>query len=174
MKFEKDAKKVGQVGIFAGVVVLSVLGILQIFVFTKPDVPMAVIVISWLVGLLIGGRAILYGRKLIQNGGKWKIEINSERFIWSSPKGSKDNDFDLKLSDIEMMEKRVRARRGKTGSSSYYYYLMMKSGEEIELKAYSSVNLNVVMKELEKNGVKTRSVRVGDDFSSKLRILSKK
>jgi len=160
MNFERDARKTGMVNLLVGTIALSAAGALQFFFLSKPDVSFILAIGIWLVAGFVGLIFCWQGISLILSGGTWKIRVNEEGVSWESPNQSVDRSFNLKLSEIERVEIRVRRRKGKT-STNRRYYLMTESGLEQKLSPNSGINLVQVVTTLERLGVKSETITEG-------------
>ena len=159
MRYEKNARKAGIFNTIIGVMVLFALIALQVFFFPRPDFPLFVVILVWIIGGLVVLVFIGQGLSLLNSGGQWDIVIDNKGINWSSPNDSVDKSFDVKFSEISRLETRQRVKKsGKI--RSHNYVLILHNGSEIKLSPNSGINLTQVALELERKGVVHEFVKV--------------
>lgn len=155
MVFTKDAKKKGITNIISGVIAIIVVIVLQIFVFSKPDVPTGMIAIVWILAIIVPSLFIRSGLSLIKTGGSWEVRVDEEGISWQSPDENIDPSFHFKLSEMEGLETRF----SKTAKNKKYrYYIKLKNGSEQKLSGTSGINIIQVIIELERLGLPNETV----------------
>ena len=158
MKFTKDATKTGRINCIVGLIVITALICLQLLVFNKQDVSIAMSLVVWLVGLFVGLVFIHQGVSLLRSGGSWNIIVNEDGIDWSSPCESVDQSFKYQLSELQNTETNIIKKRGKS-RVKWRYYLVTKTGEKQKLSVNSGIKLSKVIEELEKLGINNEITR---------------
>jgi len=158
MKFEKDAKKTGITNLIWGGTFLVGLSLLQ-FLFSQHQAPLMVVAVSWIIGFFIIVIFIGQGISLVKSGGKWIVIIDKNGISWSSPNESIDKSFNIKLSELDKTETRIRRKHNSSNRTRKRdHFLVMKNGNAQKLSPNSGLNLTQVITELERLDIKNEVI----------------
>ena len=106
--------------------------------------------------LALGGYLLLAALTRLLFGGRWVIEADRERLLWSAPRGLGES-FELPLSSLARLELRRSIRQGGEGAVSYF--VVGSDGTQRELSRASGVDLAALAAALRGFGVEVVEVR---------------
>jgi hypothetical protein len=106
--------------------------------------------------LALGGYLLLAALTRVLFGGRWVIEADRERLLWSAPRGLGES-FELPLSSLARLELRRSIRQGGEGQVSYF--VVSNDGVQRELTTTSGVDLSALAAVLRGLGVEVVEVR---------------
>lgn len=149
--FRKTAKSVAYRNFSICTVMVIVAFAVTILYFKESEFPTFIFIVSWVLCLITGGVFLRDGIRLFRSGGVWRVEIDEDRLIWTSPDNEVDKTFLYKLSDIASTK--TIQKRGKNKQVWWYFLLILKDGGTYELPQHAGIDPKKVIRALQDLGV---------------------